>query len=191
MLDWWSSLEFIEKIFYSVAIISSLALFVRFLLDLFGISSDIVNLEADPASMLDHDSGLGVLSSHTIIAFAVGFGWSGVILSRFRSLPVFVSVILAVLVGCIFGGIVIYLISAINRLTSSGNVDSNNAKGCSGVVYLTVPAKRSGQGYVKIKIQGRLREYPAVTEENEDLTSNTPIKISEVLESGIMLVHKL
>ena len=191
MFDWWSSLEFIEKIFYSVAIISSLALFVRFLLDLFGISSDIVNLEADPASMLDHDSGLGVLSSHTIIAFAVGFGWSGVILSKFHSLPIFASVILAVLVGCVFGGIVIYLISAINRLTASGNVDSNNAKGCSGVVYLTVPAKRSGQGYVKIKIQGRLREYPAVTEENEDLVSNTPIKVSEVLESGIMLIHKL
>jgi hypothetical protein len=70
-------------------------------------------------------------------------------------------------------------------------VDLKNAKGQAGTVYTPIPASQGGQGQVQVAVQGRLRELPSITDEDEPLPTGTPVRVVKVLDGGITLVRKL
>ena len=51
----------------------------------------------------------------------------------------------------------------LSRLRSSGNLKIENAVGVEARVYLEVPGERAGTGTVTVPIQGRSKQYKAVT----------------------------
>jgi hypothetical protein len=80
-----------------------------------------------------------------------------------------------------------YLVS---RMTDSGTLNINNAKGKTASVYIPVIAKRGAMGKVSVKIQGALRELDAITDEEEDLPTNSVVFVKEVLDGNILLVER-
>ncbi len=108
------------------------------------------------------DSFLKLLSFKTLVAFVTFFGLGGLATSRsgWDSLP---ALVVAVCAGCLALYIVAYLMAAMARLQSKGNIDLRNAVGQTGKVYLRVPAEKSGQGKVTVAVQGRRVECKAVT----------------------------
>ena len=52
-------------------------------------------------------------------------------------------------------------------------------------------AKRSTIGKVQIKVQGALRELEAITDSEEELSTNTIVKVKEVVSAELLLVEKL
>lgn len=80
-----------------------------------------------------------------------------------------------------------YIFYMMSKMEQSGNIDSNNAVGCKGNVYLTIPGTRSGEGKVQIGIQGAIREFDAITE-GETIPNGTPIRVVEVINENVLLV---
>ena len=77
-------------------------------------------------------------------------------------------------------------------MQQSGNIDVyRSAVGCSGRVYLTVPAERKGAGKVQININNAVREYDALTDSEDDLKTGTSIKVTEVLDTNTLLVEEI
>lgn len=74
-------------------------------------------------------------------------------------------------------------------MEQSGNIETDSAVGCTGIVYLTIPAMREGEGKVQIYIQGAIREYDAVTD-GEKLVNNEAIKVTKVINTNTLLVEK-
>ena len=66
-----------------------------------------------------------------------------------------------------------------------GNVQLENAIGQEARVTLAVPEERSGVGKVSLSVQGRLKEYHAVTDGRE-LIRNSSVTVVDI--SGSQLV---
>ena len=81
-----------------------------------------------------------------------------------------------------------FLLYQMRKMTSSGTLKMKNAIGQIGSVYLTIGANRSRIGKVQITVQGALRELEALTDENEEITTNTVVQVKEVTANGILIV---
>ncbi len=209
MVAWWSSLQMAEQVFYLIGMLATAILFVQLVLNIIGLGMHDLDLSTPDGSEFDgvdavhmdgldvdhpdlpaHSSGLGMLSFRTVLAFMVGFGWSGglAIGSGFSILP---ALALAVLSGAVFMVVVYGLMKAIYKLSDSGNVDFRNALGRTGNVYIPIPAKGSGAGQVQVTVQDRLREISAVTDGDEELKTGTSIRVVKVLGNGTVVVRRL
>jgi len=116
----------------------------------------------------DHDHGghgdsfIRLLSLKTLVAFVTFFGLGGLATTKSGFEPV-TALALALCAGGLALYIVAYIMAAMSRLQSKGNLDVRNAVGQNGKVYLRVPGEKSGQGKVLIAVQGRKVELKAVT----------------------------
>jgi membrane protein implicated in regulation of membrane protease activity len=108
----------------------------------------------------------GVLSFKALCAFAGIFGLVGLsMLETDASAGTRVTVAIAAGVAAMFG--VAWMMRSLARLQSSGTVQTRNAVGRSGTVYLKVPAAGGGAGKVTVEVQGRSMEFAAITEGDE------------------------
>ena len=202
MSEWWMSLSNSLRVFYVIGIASTLILVIQLILNLIGLAGSDMDVDAagdvdipgdvgiDHPDLAQHSSGLGLISIRTVIAFFVGFGWTGVMmLTAGRTL--LVSVLVAFVVGVVFLLVVFYLMRMIFRLSESGNVDYRNAVGRTGTVYLPIPGQNRGAGQIQLVVQGRLRQTAAVTDGQEDLPVGTTVQVAKVVASSTMLVRKL
>ena len=75
-------------------------------------------------------------------------------------------------------------------MQQSGTIDvKKQAVGCTGRVYLTIPANREGEGKVQININNSVREYEAVTDGGK-LPTGVQIKVVEVISESTLLVEE-
>lgn len=217
MSTWWVALTLTQQIFYIIAIVSSIVLMLQIILNLIGLAGGDLNMDGVPDALeVPHDiefhldgshldvghldgahldgghldSGLGLMSFRTILAFLVGFGWGGVVVSGADAVPWF-SVLIATLTGGVFMLVVFWLMRMMFRLSDSGNIDIANAEGKTGTVYLPIPAQNTGSGQVQLMIQGRLREVPAITDEPQPLPTGTHVQIVQILDGNVMLVRRV
>jgi membrane protein implicated in regulation of membrane protease activity len=105
---------------------------------------------------------LKILSFKTLVAFFTFFGLTGLACQQAEMQPL-PTLLLALGAGSVALYIVAYLMSLLNRLQSRGNVNSANAVGQLGKVYLRIPGERTGSGKVNVVVQGRMLECKAIT----------------------------
>ncbi|MFH1434098.1 MAG: NfeD family protein [Pseudomonadota bacterium] len=201
MTEWWASLTLAQQIFHAIAIITTLILLVQLVLNLVGLAGHDADVDTSGADMsadasvdhpgdAAHSTGLGILSIRSVTAFFVGFGWGGVVSLRSGiSLPL--TIVLAFLVGAVFLFMVFYIMKWILKLSDSGNIQYQNAMGQSGTVYIAIPASGKGRGQVQVKVQGRLREVEAITDEKEGLPTGTPVSVVKVIGDSTLVVRKM
>ncbi len=214
---WWPSLSIAEQIFYAVAIGSSVILLFLFLLNLIGLGGHDLDMDhdlhvegldlhdvhlgdlphdfdhdlgAEHPDLTAHGDGLAFISFRTILAFLVGFGWTGVVMTAAHA-PLFVTLLLAIGVGAIFMLVVFWLMRMIYSLAESGNIDFTNALGVTGTVYIPIPPQGQGSGQVQLVVQGRLREIQAITDSEEALPTGTQVRVVRVLSDNTLLVRKV
>jgi len=198
MGTWWLGLSLMQHIFYTIAIVSSVVLIIQIILNLIGLSDGDLDMDglpdileaAENAAFDGGDTGLGLLSVRTILAFLMGFGWGGVVLTG-MDWPLLPAALGALIAGCVFMFTVFWLMRQMFRLADSGNITLASAAGKTGTVYLPIPPQRSGTGQVQVVIQGRLRELPAVTDAPEALPTGVHVHVAQVIESDVLLVRPL
>ena len=76
------------------------------------------------------------------------------------------------------------------RLQTDGTVDTVNAVGLSGEVYLSIPAARAGEGKVNVVIQEKMTECPAVTDEEETISTGEAVTVIGVTRERQLLVMR-
>lgn len=121
----------------------------------------------------------GVITFRTVVAAFTFFGLVGLAsqTSGFSRLGAF-ALALAAGAGAMYG--VHWIMLQMHRLQDDGTVRIGRAIGKKGVVYLSIPAQKTGAGKVHLNLQNRTVEYLAMTAEDR-LPTGTPVVVTEIL----------
>ncbi len=130
------------------------------------------------AHHMDGDVSLKFLSLHGLTSFLLMFGLVGFALFRQNNVGSWLSIVGALAAGLASFWIIGKLFVYINKLQSSGTLSLEEAIGCEGEVYLTIP--EHGTGRVIIHHNNRLREYDAISELEEALPTGERIIVLHV-----------
>lgn len=151
--------------------------------------------EMDLGFDTDTDTGHGsfwfleMLSLRTISAAAAFFGLAGwICLSSGLSGPVAIGVALASGYAALYS--VYWAFKQLFKLETDGNEDIRNAIDKPARVYVPIPATQQGAGKVQLKMQNRIVEYQALTEETAPLKTGDQVVITEVISGDTVLVRR-
>lgn len=207
MNAWWASLTWLERIFAYVAFPATLLLLLQTLMLLFGLGHDadadadldgdgVPDLDTDMDADLDGDldagtdaggdtdasghsglfAGLKLFTLRGVVSFLAVCGWGGLWLLRMGLHPVF-AVFLAIAMGFWAMLLMALFLQVALKLQDDGTLDFRNALGKAGTVYLTVPARRAGEGKVHVVVQDQLHELAAVTDEESPIPTGGEIVV--------------
>ena len=182
-----------QQILALIAIPSTLILIIQTVMVLIGFGDGGDGGDVDADDTLDGDSddgGLGLFSVRGIVSMLCIMGWSGVALLE-TALPKALSLALAFLFGVITLFAMAFLMKAIYRLQSSGNVDLGNAIGKVGQVYIPIPAGGKAGGKVSITVQEKLTECDAIYVGEDALPTGSYVRVTAVGEGGVLLVEPI
>ena len=182
-----------QQILALIAIPSTLILVIQTVMVLFGFGEGGDGADVDGDDIPDgdvEDGGLGLFSVRGIVAMLCIMGWSGIALLE-TSLPKIVSILIAFLlgVGTLFG--MAFLMKAVYRLQSSGNIDMGNAIGKVGQVYIPIPAGGKTGGKITITVQERLTECEAISVGDTVLETGSYVRVTAVGDGGVLVVEPI
>lgn len=191
-----SELSTIELIYWASTIIGGTLFVLRTMMLVLGGGFGEGDFDADfDADMdasfdeIDHDAtdaSFKLLSLQGLTAFFMMFGLVG--LALFHSgLHVAITIFGSVAAGLITAWILSLIFKAMLSLQSDGTLDIQNAIGQVGEVYLTIPAKGTGQ--VRVVVQGALRVFDAMSVNNKKIVTGEKIKVVEAISGNLLKVE--
>ena len=186
--EWWNSLDTIRQIYWGIAIPFSLIFLIQMVLTFIGGEMEI---DGDADFDVEGDSGVGFqfFTLKNFIGFFTIFSWS-----RIAALDSDYSTATTLIISTISGLIMMTLMASLfyffSKLTDSGTMNINNAKGAIAEVYMRIHGNRSNIGKVLVKVQGSLRELEAITDDEEDLPTGSVVNVKDVINDNILLVSK-
>lgn len=191
---WFIQLEPTLRFYWGVAIFASIVFVIQTAMSFLGFA-DIDSGDADIDFSTDTDSlddvgAMHLLSIRNVFYFLLGFGWAGV--SFYNTLPnrVLLAVV-AVLVGCAFVAVFMFLFRQMLKLQSNGAFDINDAVGKVCDVYLRIPAAGQGKGKVQVSFNGSVQEIDARTESTEQIPTGAKVRVLQVVDSNVLVVEKV
>lgn len=186
----WSTMELFERIFWYLAIPTTLILILLMVLSIFG-----GDTETDVDTDVDGDIADGdtipfqFISVKNIVAFFAVFGWSGIGFINAGMAP-WLVILLAVFCGLLMMLLMGTLFYLMSKLAENGTLKMNNAIGKLGEVYLRIPAQRGGMGKVQISVQGSVRTLDAITDDLDTISTAAIVQVIDVIDDSILLVKK-
>lgn len=117
-----------------------------------------------------------MISFRTLVAAAAFFGLIGLAAeSAHQAVPVQILLATAAGLGAMYG--VHWLVRSMGRLGEDGTQRVQGALGQEGTVYVPIPPAKSQAGKIQLKLQNRLVEYEAVTNNSERLATGTRVRV--------------
>ncbi len=193
MTKWWESLTGLQQIFAYIGIPATLVLIVQTALLFFGIGDGDMDIDADGIDIGEAemgDGGLALFSVRGIVAMFCIAGWSGIVFVDF-GLPSAVAVILAAVCGIAALVGMAYLLKAVSKLQSSGNIQLGSALGKVGEVYIPIPAAGHGRGKISITVQDRYIELDAISTGDFPIKTGDSVRVVSINEAGLAVVEKI
>ncbi|WP_147384021.1 hypothetical protein [Maribellus luteus] len=186
----WSTMELFERIFWYLAIPTTLILILLMVLSIFGGDTDTdVDTDVD-ADIADGDTiPFQFISVKNIVAFFAVFGWSGIGFINAGMAP-WLVILLAVFCGLLMMLLMGTLFYLMSKLAENGTLKMNNAIGRLGEVYLRIPAQRGGMGKVQLTVQGSVRTLDAITDDLDEIATASIVQVVDVIDDSILLVKK-
>ncbi len=186
LTQWFESLATLEKIYWIIAIPSSIIFIIQIITAFLGADGNDV---ADADVEVENDSGIGFhfLTLRNLVAFFTIMSWTGIacIDSGFGT---FATITTSIFAGLLMMTAMATLMYFLFKLKETGNVMPQNAVGKTGETYLKIPANNKGFGKIQITLQGSVHEFSALTNATEDIPTGAIIEVVEVLEGNIMRV---
>ena len=184
----WQNLVLIEKIYWCFAIPFSVLFVIQLVLTFFVGDIDSTEAEGDADAAIEDDAGIDFqfLTLKNLIAFFTIFGWTGIACLA-GDMGLLATVFTSIIAGTIMMTIMASIAYFMGKLTDSGTLNLNNAKGKVGNVYLRIPPKREGTGKVQVKVQG-LQTLNAMTDHAEEIKTGALVDIIDVINNELLLV---
>jgi membrane protein implicated in regulation of membrane protease activity len=179
----WDLLFTGQAVWFSVPALVGTGLFLlKFVLMLAG-GDHHGGFDAHDADGLDHgadghdgDADLKLLSVQGVLAFLMGFGWTGLLVLSSTRAQLIVALAVALAVGTAAMYAMARAMAAMMKLQASGNVDVKAAVGTMGTVYVGIPGDGRGMGQVTLVIGDKQRTYNAVSSGGE-LVRNAKVRV--------------
>ena len=183
---WLKSLSVTEHVFFWIAIAGSAALVIQIIVML----CSFAGMDADVSDTfdgdVDSDGGLSFFSVKAITAFFALGGWCGFATASSIN-NVWTPVLVAIATGSPALVGVGFAMRGISKLQCSGNLVKEKLTGMTATVYVTVPAARSGRGKITLTAQGKFTELDAVTDDEDKLSVDTPVRILSYEEDFVVV----
>lgn len=184
---WWFALNGLEKIYWALAIPSTLLFLIQlvttFLVGDF--DSDVPDADLE----VEGDGGIGFqfFTFKNMVAFFMLFSWTGIACLD-SGYSMLTTIIVSLLSGLAMMTVMATLFYYLSKLHQSGTLKIDRAVGKIGETYLRIPGKRGGFGKIQLTLQGSVHEFDALTDQEEDIPTGTIIQIIEVIDNSKMLV---
>ncbi len=180
-MEWFTSMNVIEQVFFWIATIATVLLIVQIILLVvaFAGGTDIDgdgDLDINDGDM-DTDGGLSLFTVKSITAFFALGGWCGFAAATFMEDNLWAPILISVLTGAVALVGVAFAMRAISKLQCSGNLVPEKLIGMAATVYVSIPASRKGRGKITLTAQGKFMEIDAVTDETEKLSTDEQVTI--------------
>ncbi len=189
---WWDTLSSLQKIHWAIAFPSTIIFVIKLILTLTaGGDTDIDGtMDHDGDFSGDHGDGMHIFSVKSILAFLMFYGWGGLAAIE-KGMHVWWGVsAVSLVLGIIMMLFTAWIFFMLLKLQSSGTLVMENALGKEAEVYLTIPAKKKGNGKVQIIIQGGYKTLDAVTEDTEDINTGSFVEVIEVVNDTLVVRRK-
>jgi len=162
MAEWFAGLEGLQQTLFVIAVAATAIFAVQVICTLFGIG-ELDDLE------LGEGAGDGtpfgdIFTIRNGVSFLMGLSWGGLMAYSWGLTHAALAILIGIVVGSLFVGVNMGLLALMAMIRHEGNVQMDNAIGQEARVTLTVPEGRQGVGKVSLSLQGRLKEYHAVTD---------------------------
>ena len=194
MITWWNELLLIQQIFALIAIPSTFLIILQTVLMLIGIGGDnAADTDADIDIDDDFeipDDGLAIFTVRGVTSMLCITGWVAVALLE-TSLPQGISIAIAIICGVATLIGMAYLMRAVYKLQSSGNIDVENCIGKIGEVYIPIPSSGNGSGKVNLTVQEKFSEFAAITTADAQLKTGSFVRVVAVGPSGVLVVEPI
>lgn len=192
MITWFADFNGLELFYLICAVTGALFLVFKMALQFIGVGGGEMDLDVDIGGDLDaggdmdaghpdSDPGFHLLSLLGLSSFFMMFGLVGLTCYRQYQLGVLISMCGSVAGGGISVWLIGKLFRGASHLQSSGTLKTADAVGCSGTVYLNIPAK--GIGRVTLNFNNHLREFDATASDGAALLTGTLVRVVEVKAS--------
>jgi membrane protein implicated in regulation of membrane protease activity len=145
--------------------------------------------DIDGDELFEGGDGLVLFSVRGVVSTLTVMGWAAVALLETLSPALAISIAAVLGVATLFG--TAYLMRAVARLQTSGNLDVENAVGKVATVYIPIPPKGTGAGKVTMTLQEKYCELSAVTLGAEKLSTGTLVRVVSVDGTGVLAVEPL
>ena len=190
MMDFFNSLEPMQKFFWTVACCASIVFIIQTIMTFIGLGTD-ADVDAGPmdgaVDSMEDGSLSGVFSFRNLINFLLGYGWAGALL--FDSIEKgWLLQLIAIAVGLVFVMAFVFMFRQVMKLSHDGSFKMQETVGLKADVYLRIPAARSGRGKVQVSVKGSVHEIDAVTDSDNEIATGGQVKILEVLGNDLLLV---
>ena len=189
MIDWYNSLEPALKVYWGIAIFASVIFVIQTVMSFVGISDVDTDVDVDAnVDGLDDAGAMHLLSIRNIVYFLLGLGWAGVSLWGTIANRLVLAIV-AIVVGCLFVAIFLFLFRQMMKLQHNGAFDINDAVGKTVDVYLRIPASGQGIGKGQVSFNGSVQEIDARTDGDTLIPSGAKVRVIEVLNNRVLLVE--
>jgi membrane-bound ClpP family serine protease len=193
MIQWWNSLDTFARIYAFIAIPSTLVLVVQTILLMIGMNDGDDGLDLTDNGIADTpgdggSDGLALFSIRGIMALLTVGGWSGLALyASGVNRPLTILISAACGTAALFA--IAYLMRAVMKLQSSGNISLSHAIGKTGRVYIPIPPHTQGSGKITLTLQERFLEADAVTTAERKLVTGEAVRVVATDDSGLLVVE--
>jgi hypothetical protein len=199
-MTFWETLTLLQKIYFCIGTAASVFLILQIITLLFGIGgggdadvdfsadADVdLSVDADTDGNFELSDDFTLFSVRGIVSFFAIGGWTGYAIS-YSSIGWSIFGSLAAGTLALFA--MAFLMRAVMKLRSSGNIDISKAVGQIASVYLTIPQSGAGNGKINLTLEERYVELEAVTEGSEKIPTGSQVKVTGV-KGGLLVVEKV
>lgn len=171
------------NVFIAISIFSTVLYVIK--LVIFALVGGDVEVETDFNMVSECDISFNFLSVQSILAFFMGFGWSGLAaLVQFKTSGK-VALLVAFIVGLTFMLLSAYLMYNVKKLNKRIVVDYNELVNKTGKAYTSLEAK--GEGQIEIELNNKLTTLNAINISDEKINSFSIIKVTKVENNQIYI----
>ncbi len=180
------TVENIWKIYYYLAIFTTILFVLK--LAIFTVVGGDSEVSADFNTEADTDISFNFLSSQSIIAFLMGFGWMGYAGLQQFEFGQWKNFLIAFAVGFVFMFVTAFLMFSVKKLEKNIKKDKNSAVGKTCKAYSSFAPNSSGQ--VEVDINGQLTIANAMNNTDEPINSFEPVKVIKVIDD-LLYIEKV
>ncbi len=188
---WWDSLSSLEKIHWIIAVPSTLIFIIQLIISLVAVDTDMdggENYDGDFDG--DHGNGMNIFSVKSILSFLMFYGWGGLAAME-KGMKVWWGISgISFIIGLIMMLFTAWVFFMLLKLQQSGTLKMENAIGKEAEVYLTIPAKKNGNGKVQIILQNGYKTLDAMTEDTEDIKTGSFVEVIDVINDILIVKRK-